>query len=493
MKAISLLLSLAISSSCLYGQLSLYSDDGNLIDPRATSTSSNGYIIASLEDCYTPGSTTIEGCTYAVNVIKTDSQGDTIWTTKSSYFYTQVDPNLQVFENTDGSVTVFVRVPDNTFCNGQWGTFPTSNWYRIEVMNFNSDGSIQSRFHFEDECSLWYSSIKKLDDDNYLILARHSQYTGSSNYYYESRLFKMDKNGEIIHFYSRPYDSVLGRGEVFFDALGEILVFSINQADELILDRFDEELNHLSTQVSEVGVDVCEGLSGSAQKFQYTQYENGDIVVGCRNHLDFTAPSSLYTFTRLTSDLELIQQRTYELGRSTNFIEMTSGESLICSYYRLDGVFRELRITRFDQNLDSVASNSIFMEEDTRATALLKTVDERLAIVGFYGCCNGLESPAQAFLMLQDDLTPVVDTDEEEFFFRLLPNPTSGVVKVETQSIDRFFQYQIFNLNGELVKSGNISTHNEDIDISNFVAGVYFMTVFNETGASIDTRKIVKQ
>lgn len=488
-----LLLVLSFFYYDLNGQIFLYPDEGNLTSPIANYSNSGGYVIASLESCYTPGSTTIEGCIYAVNIIKTNDLGDTIWTNKSSYFYTVLDPDLRVFENTDGSVTAFTRVSDNSTCNGQWSnTFPPTSWSKIEVMNFNSDGSILNRYSFEDDCSLRYSSIKKLEDDNYVILARYSE-NGTSSDYYESRLFIMNKNGEVLLSYSRPYDSVFGRGEILLNDQNEINVLNINQDDELILEKFDEDLNYLSTHLGETPIDVCEGLPNSAQKFHYEQYQNGDIVIGCREYVEYGDLTVTHTFTRISSDLDLIQQQSYELGRSTNFIEMGSDETVICSNFRVNNTFREIRITKFDQSLDSIASTSVIMDDRIEARSLLRTSDERLAIVGQYDCCNNLESPSQVFLLLENDLTDVKEVSQNKAVLKLFPNPTSGMMNVNVTDKESITNYSIINLVGETIMAGQFSANNEYIDITRFENGMYILIVFNEEGLRVGVEKIIKQ
>ena len=71
----------------------------------------------------------------------------------------------------------------------------------------------------------------------------------------------------------------------------------------------------------------------------------------------------------------------------------------------------------------------------------------------------------------------------------IYPNPTNNVLFVETQSIasQPNQTYRITDLIGQTILSGNITTKNQQIDISNMPAGLYFITMGEQT------MKFVKQ
>lgn len=68
------------------------------------------------------------------------------------------------------------------------------------------------------------------------------------------------------------------------------------------------------------------------------------------------------------------------------------------------------------------------------------------------------------------------------------PNPTSGVIKIDTDVEQT--QVQIFNMLGQEVVS-TIETGNFSVDITDQKAGIYFVTIKNENGTA--TSKIVKK
>ena len=67
--------------------------------------------------------------------------------------------------------------------------------------------------------------------------------------------------------------------------------------------------------------------------------------------------------------------------------------------------------------------------------------------------------------------------------FTVYPNPTNGVLFVETRLIASLPDqtYRITNLMGQTVLSGNINADNQQIDVSSLPKGMYFITVADET------------
>ena len=67
--------------------------------------------------------------------------------------------------------------------------------------------------------------------------------------------------------------------------------------------------------------------------------------------------------------------------------------------------------------------------------------------------------------------------------FEVYPNPTSGVLFVETH--DRASQsnqtYCITNIMGQTVLSGSITAETQQVDVSNLSEGMYFITIVGET------------
>ena len=82
------------------------------------------------------------------------------------------------------------------------------------------------------------------------------------------------------------------------------------------------------------------------------------------------------------------------------------------------------------------------------------------------------------------DITAVPETEVSEGF-RVFPNPTHGVITVETQGIASLPSYRISNMLGQTLMTGTIHGEHQQIDLSRLPTGIYFITI-DET-----TRKLV--
>ena len=88
-------------------------------------------------------------------------------------------------------------------------------------------------------------------------------------------------------------------------------------------------------------------------------------------------------------------------------------------------------------------------------------------------------------LSMTDDIKDV----NSSFIVDVFPNPTNGTIKI-VSNINTETNYSIFNINGQNVKSGNINSKLEFIDLSDLISGIYFIKIKNINGNLI--KKIIK-
>ena len=77
-----------------------------------------------------------------------------------------------------------------------------------------------------------------------------------------------------------------------------------------------------------------------------------------------------------------------------------------------------------------------------------------------------------------------IDEPTDDAVFAVYPNPTNGVLFVETRcatSLPDQTGYRITNLMGQTLLQGNITAETQQINIENLPAGMYFITVAGET------------
>lgn len=73
----------------------------------------------------------------------------------------------------------------------------------------------------------------------------------------------------------------------------------------------------------------------------------------------------------------------------------------------------------------------------------------------------------------------------------IFPNPGSNQITVEF--FDGFYEsrYQVFDVHGQVIQKGNLIFQKQNIDISTFKSGVYFIRITNEDGQSY-SQKLIK-
>ena len=73
-----------------------------------------------------------------------------------------------------------------------------------------------------------------------------------------------------------------------------------------------------------------------------------------------------------------------------------------------------------------------------------------------------------------------VGVGEHSFITTVYPNPTEGLLTLKIDKAERF-EYQVFDLTGQLIISGQAQNGETTIDLSRYNKGVYFISlIWNE-------------
>jgi hypothetical protein len=65
----------------------------------------------------------------------------------------------------------------------------------------------------------------------------------------------------------------------------------------------------------------------------------------------------------------------------------------------------------------------------------------------------------------------------EDFKTTVYPNPATN--KVYINNLDGFQEYSILNMQGEVLKSGNLNNHQNQVNVESYASGMYFMILTN--------------
>ncbi|MHA7058740.1 T9SS type A sorting domain-containing protein [Aquimarina sp. M1] len=91
---------------------------------------------------------------------------------------------------------------------------------------------------------------------------------------------------------------------------------------------------------------------------------------------------------------------------------------------------------------------------------------------------------------LSQEIVLSVDENELKNNTTLYPNPSSGVFNIENNSGSRL-TYNLFNIAGQRIGTGEVSDQNSVLDISSNGSGVYFISITDTSNNTKITKKIV--
>lgn len=109
-------------------------------------------------------------------------------------------------------------------------------------------------------------------------------------------------------------------------------------------------------------------------------------------------------------------------------------------------------------------------------------------IIDFFGVDNTYEFETTDNII---EITEPKETSNKEIIVKLYPNPANEYIVIETKGFLENI-YGISNTMGQIVLSGKINSEEFRIDVSEFNAGTYFISVDKENGKSETLKFIVE-
>jgi hypothetical protein len=88
-----------------------------------------------------------------------------------------------------------------------------------------------------------------------------------------------------------------------------------------------------------------------------------------------------------------------------------------------------------------------------------------------------------------DSIALKLNSEGRSMGFSVYPLPTTGKIYIGNLPVGSSFHYRIVSINGQLLKMGTLGASNEDIDLSRFFPGTYFLKIDSQKEAF----KIVKR
>ncbi len=482
MKSVILIYVFLLLSNIVIGQYDYYTSDGNLFTQRVIETNDGGLLIGSYENCFTPGSVTLDGCIYAIFLIKTDAEGDTIWTNSVS-FSTQYGRGINMFENDDNTFTIITITNNATVCAG----FIISGVRKIEVLNLDSSGEIINEVTFPDNCELIMKDIVRLDNNKYVILAYYDEpiFIEPEG---EGRLFLMDNSGNISNEVVFPEEKFKG-GMLLRTGPNEVLLTDVDDDGNMIFKEFDTQLNLLNETINTALDYSCFQLLNN--KKYAKKLTNGNLMLFCYEGSSTYQNSHFFIFD---DSFDLIFEKTSTLLSPTNFIEGVDNEIVNASRNEVSSSVTNSQINYFNVSGDSLSSTIIYGLEKERPSEIMNFQNSRFVVVGSANCCSGDIAPTKTFLTIQEYLTSSVRQNVKLEDVKINPNPTSNEITIDIRGYEGVvyeFDFQLYATTGNLVleKRGNIG--NAHISLDKLVPGIYFYKILTNK-EEIKQGKIIK-
>ena len=470
MKRLILLFFIALIVNLAHGQYNEYEDQTNLRGQRIIKTADGGFFIVAIEDCYTPGSITIEGCIYALHLVKTTSTGDTIWTNTIGY-HTQVEAGIHLFENNDGTFSIIARTNHNYFCDGVFvGLF---GFTQINIINLSATGQVLSDIEFPDNCSLRMEDVERLSDHLYAVAATYESLISNQ---IEGRLFLMDGNGLISNELTF-FNQELKDANLIKKGANELLLLYIRDSETLKMETYDFQLNFITEVSDPDNSNTC--LSEYNIDMDAKLLNNGEIGILCHKRLEDVENLQ---FFRYDNSLDLLTDNVFTLQQPTNFIELDDGSLNIASVNSNFDTTLNMQINHFSAMGDSLSSVVIAYPGDQRPEQIINVSDSDYAIVGNVNCCNmdTTIGPGKSFLFLKNLKTNLKTTEIEKIKVNVFPNPAKSHVFFEVEDDDFYtgkYVLRTYTAIGKLLNVKKLDSSSTKIPLKNIADGLIFYTL----------------
>jgi hypothetical protein len=463
MKTLLLLFIVTFFGNVIVAQYRVYDSPRNEINQTIVRTADQGYLIASLQFCYTPEEWVIEGCPLGIRLLKTNETGDSLWSAVISNL--NVQGLLHLFENRDGTFTLFTS-QDGTFTCQGWQIGPDFGLFQLLTYHISATGEVLSQYAFPEDCHLPLGTVTRLSDTTYVALATYLEPFASDTV--EGRIYLLDQKGAVLETADVPGQSFF-KADVVTDSLNRILVFFIDPDSNGVLQIYDHNLVLLEEKTSGEFSTPC--MTAEDTRGSMLMQANGNLFFMCDNPFGKTDNVEVFSFT---TDLAILGHKLYTIPLSAFITEDEDASIVILSEMRNEEDSSNITLTYLNEVGDSIETISFRIPGNQNPTQLLAFDDERLAIVGSHNCCNlnADIGPGKTFLYLQEGFTsvwPVSDVHD----LMVYPNPANDEVYVNTFEADVIARIKLFSSTGIFVRENVVN--NSGISVKDLEPGLYYL------------------
>ncbi len=451
--------------SNIHGQFIQYESVDNLIAPRISLTQDNHIILLAEEREYMANSSPIfGGDPYAHYLVKTDLEGNVIWTNK--YLSEWKSYPYKLFPQEDGSLITIGKVANTFECLGLNDQFGIP---QIELLYFNADGSFNKRVQFPENCMQQYRDVVKWGEE-FLLLSWYKHIAMNEN---EAYLTILNKDGYqlIEHAFE---DDKFFRAKMLLNEDGTLSVYHSPEPTTIYHALFDETLQKVK---DELLVDFGD-FSTYGSQLEVVQDQNGDHII----YSSFIQDSiSQVNFLRI-SDGEIVAQERHLEVYARHMAELAS-EDFVLAYtdYYIDTTWT-MGLLYLDADGKKIKDSLIIHEGNQRPSKVLPLDEDNFIVTGDFNCCNrdSLIGSSNAFLMIENNIESSLKKLPKALSLEVFPNPAGDFIQIKVDEMVLNSACLIYNLLGELVLSKRLASRSNTIDISSLNSGFYSLKIVDQ-------------
>lgn len=439
-------------------------------------TTDGGYIIAGRTNSFGPGN-------YSVYLIKTNADGDTLWT--KTIGGSNIDEAYSIQQTTDGG---YIIVGD-TRSTG-------AGDYDVYLIKTNENGVTQWTKTFGGIYSDWGSSVKQTSDNGYVIVGYTSSFGPGENNVY---LIRTNTNGDTLWTKAiGPVYPALSSGNSIQQTTdgGYIIAGQMRGGSGGINKVYLIKTNSSGDTLWTKTLGWGQGVGYSVQ-----QTSDGGYIIGA--DLDnFDGQSYNVYLIKTNANGDVLWEKTfggndYDYGGSAQ--QTTDGGYVIVGNTRSIGAgLFDVYLIKTNSNGDTVWTKTFGGTDQESGSSVQQTTDGRYVIAGItrsFGAGNN------DVYFIKTDANGVVAVNSEvgiPSYFSLdqnYPNPFNPVTSFRFQIPQRsFVKLEIFNSLGQQVttvvdEEKEAGNYEISWDAAGLSSGVYFYKL--TAGTFIETKKLV--
>lgn len=400
-------------------------------------TYDGGFIISGQTSSFGNGSSD-------VYLIRTNDIGDTLWT--KTFGGTQDEAGNSIIENTDGS---FIIV-------GSTLSF-TTGFSAAYIIKVDPNGNLIWAKSYEKLDNSSASDVKKNENNGYVVAGYSGSLQSFQSLFY---LIKINENGDTIwtKTYSWLNGNIDGASIMITPDFGYVLSGSIkypNGESDLCLMKTD-------TNGNQIWFKTYGGIGYQAGGKSCRTNDEGFVLTGL-NDLD---------------------------GKDNEFSYYSNGVFTCKSINKLvtNG---DLYIIKINSNGDSVWSRNYGENGNDFGNSINLTNDNGFIICG--GIANG--NNQNVFLVKTNDIGfSDINKNSVNDNFLISPNPSDGIITIELQNNNNMnTSCHVYDFRGVVVYTNNylfVNSYKDRIDLSELPSGLYFLHLEGEN-INISTKLII--